>query len=214
MSWQDDQILYWANNTNPMVAITSTCIHGIDHATGTVTGVQIGDQTGILPGLCTGLITAGTCAESQNCIWGRDHKNVYNNVPGTDRLLFVACRPVTLGIAFVASGVAAGTPVTWFSTARSVWLTGVVTVVVNGAPVTFADGITAAIGYLEFSGTQAISGDSGSPVFTSDGDFVASVGGISGADTVAVWAYPSGSQTRTGAPTDVFTGSPYDFDED
>ena len=190
--WKDTQFLYFWNGITAGVALTSTTIFGINHAVGPFTSVQIGDQTGPLPSYCTGFVN---CPLSiQNCEWVYDHQNITN-----DRLLFVTCRPVTNGITYVATNVVVGTPVVWFSTITQGWITGgVVTFIIDEAPVTFPDGSTATLGTFLFNGPQAVSGDSGSPVFlAASGDFLGSVTSLSiVGTTVGRWAYPSGSHTR------------------
>lgn len=198
-----------------MVALTTDAIHGINHATGGISGLQIGDQTGILPAFCTGFV-ASTCGETQNCVWCRDHTRIYN-----DTLLFVTGRPIAIGIAYVAVTPVPGAAIFWFSTNSKTWIPGVVVGAFGLHEETFADGSKAQVGILQFSGQQAISGDSGSPVFTATGEFIASIAALGGGGTtIAYWAYPTGSQTRpagAGGPTGAayaFSGSVYDYEED
>ena len=106
------------------------------------------------------------------------------------------CRPLTNGITYVATNVVVGTQITWFSTIRRQWLSGSVVDTITGGLEIFSDGMTAWTGIIGFNGPQALSGDSGSPVFTTTGDFVCSVDFISGTNTYGVFAYPNNSRVR------------------
>ncbi len=196
--WRTNQVFYWFNNTQPAVAITSTNILNIQHATGSVTSVEIGDQTGILTNLCTGFISDGVCGGSiQNCTWGHQYNNVTN-----DAYLFVTCRPVTNGITYVVTNAVVGMGVSWFSTITRQWYNGQVTLTQAPFPYTFPDGMVANYGTVTFNGPVSVSGDSGSPVFDQLGSLI---GALAARDStsfpgttnnVAYYLWPSGVQTR------------------
>lgn len=191
--WKTTQVFYWFNNTQPSVAVTASNIISIDHATGTVGAVQIGDYTGILPGLCTSFISDGVCGGSiQNCQWGHQYNNVTNDI-----YAFYTCRPVASGISYVYTNVIAGLDITWFSIADSTWYNGTITFDFTPQLVTFTDGSTAVYAPFIFNGHQAVSGDSGSPIFTRTGDFIGCVSSAAGGgQTNGKYLFPSGVHTR------------------
>lgn len=193
--FRNSQILYWWPTGNPKgtpgVALTSTMVHGIDHAVGSLTGIQIGDTNGIDASYCTTFVNCPTSI--QNCTWAYDHQNIYN-----DTLLFVTCRPVTNGITYISTNLVNGDALIWYSSARTNWITATVDLVFGDHLETFADTTTAWVGIvLTTAGTVPISGDSGSPVFRTNGDFVGSVAAIGGGGTTIIYfAYPEGSTYR------------------
>lgn len=183
--WRTNQVFYWMANT-PNVAITTTAIHGMYHATGAITTGVIGDQTGPLASYCNGFNSHGTCAEQANCYFARDHVNYTY-----DPYIHVSCRLLTNGITPIAANIIVGTPVSWFSSVRREWYPGTVTVTYTNGPTSFGDGMTVKNGVAWFNGTRAIPGDSGSPVFTSSGDFIGSVRAYIDPDlTVVEWFHP------------------------
>lgn len=199
--WQTNQYFYWFSGATPAVALTPDWLINIDHATGSVTSVQIGDQTGVLPAYCTTFVNCPTSI--QNCEWVRDHKNLYNDTYG-----FIACRPLTNGITYIQTNMIGGvTQVSWFSAVSRTWISGTVQSVVSEELRTFGDGSKAWFGVCIFQGQQAISGDSGSPVFTADGDYIGAVKSISGVDlTLAYFLYPEAAQYRPASSTTVNLG--------
>jgi hypothetical protein len=201
--WKADQFFYLFNGSTPGVALNTNTIFCIDHAVTGTTSVQIGDQNGLLPSYCTTFINCPTSI--QNCQWLYNHVNVTN-----DRLLFITCRPLTNGITRIATNVTVGTPVTWFSNVTRAWIDGAITFITDESPVTFPDNSIATIGMFIFDGPQAVSGDSGSPVFvSSSGDFVGSVSALAGGGTtVGKWAYPHGWNTPHVSATTFFLTDP------
>lgn len=209
--WKDVQPILWFNNVNPGIALTASVVHQIDHAVGSVTRIQIGDQTGILPSMCTGLVTAGSCPQMQDCEWDRDHNNVFN-----DTIQFVTCRPLTCPITYIATNIFVGQPIVWFQTSTKTWLSSTLsfTFPFGDHVETFSGGETGWAGSCIMAATPA-GGDSGSPVFTTNGDFIGSVVGLA-APTGGVinYLYPNGSQYRPANPTLPYTvGSVYDDGE-
>lgn len=202
--WKSDLRILWFNNANPGIALTSTSVHQIDHAVGSVTRIQVGDQTGILTNLCTGIVTGGTCGPMQNCEYDRDHKNLDG-----DTLLFVTCRPITTPTSYIATNLVPGQVLTYFSTVTKTWVATTITFTFPGSDhlVTFADTTTAWAGVFTAS-TTPTGGDSGSPVFTQDGDFCGSIVGTGGGGTGAVcnFLYPSGSTYRPVTPSVTIVG--------
>jgi hypothetical protein len=195
--WRTNQVFYWLTD-HPSVAITSTNILNIQHASGSITSAQIGDQTGVLSGLCTGFISDGVCGGSiQNCTWGHQYNNVTN-----DAYLFLTCRPVTNGITYVVTNATVGMGVSWFSIITRQWYTGQVTLTQSPFPYTFPDGMVANYGTVTFDGPVSVAGDSGSPVFDQLGSLI---GALAARDTtsfpgttnnVAYYLWPSGVKTR------------------
>jgi hypothetical protein len=192
--WQTNQLFYlWTNNCAG-IALTTNVIHGIDHAVGSLSDVQIGNYSGRLSGYCTASVNCP--APIPNCTWVYDHLNVTN-----DRLLFITCRPITNGIAYIQTNMTAGDSLVWFSTVSQDWITATLAFDIPEGVVTFADGMTAYTGIGIMQGQQGVSGDSGSPVFTANGDFCGSVNAISGSDlTIFKYAYPGDSQYRPVSP--------------
>lgn len=195
-SWQSSIPFYWYNDTHPGVALSSSNISGIFHASGSVSAVQVGDQNGINAGLCTGFISDGVCGGSvQNCQWGLRYRNVTN-----DSFLFFTCRAINTQPSYVATNVAVGAPVTWFSLADRTWYNGVVTIndePTSGFLYTFPDGETGWFYTMTFTaGGGPTGGNSGSPVFTVNGDYIGSAAYVDGGNLVALALYPSGAQHR------------------
>lgn len=191
--WRTSQVFYWFNNTQPAVALTSSNIVSVDHATGSVTGVQVGDYTGILSGLCTGLVANGTCGGTiLDCQWSRLAKNEFN-----DTYFFKTCRPIVSGITPIATNIAIGLAVTWFSINDHVWYNGNLTFYGTGSLHTFPDGETGWYGIYIFDGHQASGGDSSSPIFTVNGDYMGCVTSIGGGQTIGAHLFPSGSTYRS-----------------
>lgn len=204
--WQTNQIFYLFANSYFGVALTTNRIHSVDHIAGGYTSVQIGDQTGVLTNYCTGLVS-DQCGFSQACEWNRLYKAETNDI-----IHFVTCRPMTLGITTIATNIVENvTRVSWFSNARRIWISGTIINYFGEHTANLSDGSKAWNGLVIFDGPQAISQDSGSPVFTENGDFVCSVTSITNdGRTVGGFAYPEGSQysarTYDVGSGDIFTG--------
>lgn len=193
-SWMDTQFFYLVNEeTAPLVALTTTKLHGIWHASSPYTSVQIGNSSGFLTNYCNGFTDPESpCGSIQNCEWIYTSRNETN-----DAYLFLTCRPVTNGITYIATNYSAGTPVVWLSNARNEWINGNIQSVVSTHVATFEDNSRAWIGTVIIEGTQVIAGDSESPVFLLNGDFVCAMadegeGGVS----IGLFAYPEGAQYR------------------
>jgi len=210
--WKADQRFYWFNNTTPGVAITPSVVHDINHAVGSVTSVQIGDQTGVLASYCTGFTDPSSpCGSVQNCTWPHTYNNVVN-----DALNFLTCRPMTVGITYIATNYTASTGIVWFSAVSRVWITGTITSMTPGFLYTLPDSSKAWYGTVTFNGQQAVSGDSGSPVFNLAGDFIGSVAALDTGQTVAYYLYPAGATYRPiggGGSIGPGFGSVYDDDD-
>lgn len=198
--WKADVKWYWFTGPTPAVAVTSSNIVNVFHATGSVSSVSIGDITGPLPGLCTGFVTDGVCGGSvANCTWTHHHNNEYN-----DAYLFYTCRPMTEGITYVATNLVVGRKVTWWSRVDEVWYDGTITFAFEEGLHSFPDGESAWYGLFVFDGHQAVSGDSGSPCYTTNGDYAGTVSGQSGSQTRVKYLFPSGARHRP--PPDAAAG--------
>lgn len=183
--WKESQIFFWFNSTTPAVAVTSSNIVNIEHATGSVTGVQIGNPIGIDTNLCTGFVTDGVCGGSiADCQWGRNYKLETNDV-----YLFHTCRPVTSGIAYVNTNGIVSMPIVWYSAARLQWFTGFITHVEPIVLETFGSGEQALYGQYWIDGTLAIAGDSGSPMFDTQGNFMGCVAATAGGPALPNFVY-------------------------
>lgn len=184
---------YWFINNVPAVALTSSNIVSVDHATGSFSSVQIGDQHGILSGLCTGFVTDGVCGGSiQDCQWSHQYNNITN-----DSYFFYTCRPVTLGITYIQTNVTVGSHVVVLDNVDNTWKSATINFTTGGTVYTFPDGETAYYEVMIFEGFTPVSGTSGSPVFTPIGDYVGNVTATSSVTNGILHAlYPSGARYR------------------
>lgn len=191
--WKDTQLFYYFDGHIAGVAITTNVVHSVQHVASLFSSVQIGNSTGVLPSYCTTFTSPSSpCGSIQNCQWIADHVNVT-----FDAYQFITCRPVTNGITYVATNLYEGRPIVWWSDQRHTWLSGSMWFYNPISVETYADGSTAQYGTFAFyTATPPIEGDSGSPAFTIEGDFIGSIGQTMPGAGLGSFAIPSNARYR------------------
>ena len=95
-----------------------------------------------------------------------------------------------------------GTPVVWYSQVSHQWVDAEIYAHCCQGTNTFADGLTGTYGLFDFIGQQPVSGDSSSPIFTLDGDFIGSVWSIASTNLFAAsYMFPNNATLRPVTPT-------------
>jgi len=194
-AWQTNQVFYWFNYASG-IALSTNVVAAASHAASVYTSCQIGNSTGVLTNLCTGFNV--DCMEL-DCTWGRDHLNVL-----IDTMWHIPCRPVTNGITYIANvtNLVVGTPVVWYSQVAHQWIEAQVYAKCCHGDDTFADGMTGTYGLIDFIGQQPVGGDSSSPIFTLDGDYIGGVWSISSTNLFAAsYMFPNNATLRPVTPT-------------